>query len=242
MKFKNEYVPRLRRRVSQNNRFEVINNPKTVVEYLNKYKYVTKKKPGVRVQLKTNMANKVAAIVAKSKGYTTTNLRIVNAMGKHTVYKKNLNGKMYVKYEASNKYTELHPNVVVRKANGNKAKVGNLNANNNYSNLNIGTYVNIVPVNNNNSVYIYEGHTAGSKRQLGYGTALRRFAMNAARNAGIKLYQVSMNVEGLLHGNANKTPYSGRIMQRLGAQRVQWSNVPKSIRTGHSTNMWFVYK
>ena len=235
--FSTLYVPRLLRRVAQNNRFEMINNPISVPEPISKEKYVVKKKPGVRVQLKTNAANKAVSVAAKSKGYTTTNLRLVNETRKHTVYKKNLNGKMYVKY-ATNNYKELHPNVVVRKANGQESKVRNLNANNNYNNLNIGTYVNIVPVNNN-SVYIYYGHTAGSKRRQKYGTNLRKFVMNAAKNSGMKLYQVSMNVEGLLPRGS--TPISATIMSRLGAKPAFFRNVPASIRTGHSTNRWFVY-
>lgn len=240
----NEYLSKLRRRVAQNNRFNVINKPITVAQRTENNKYKVVYKPGARVMLKTNAANIANAKAARNKGYTTTNLRIKNAEVKHTVYKKNSNGQMYAKFESPygpKNYQKLPLNMVVRKSNGTLATVGSLDPNNNYNNLNIGTYVNIVPINNK-SVYLHYGHTAGSKRQMGYGTLLRKFAMNAAKNAGMKLYQVSLNVERLLReNNKNRTPYSGRIMKKLGARPVAFKNVPASIRPGHSTNMWFVY-
>jgi hypothetical protein len=184
--------------------------------------------PRVRVELRTNAANKAAAANARLRGYRTTSLKIKN----HVVYKKISNGQFYNK-----NFKKLNHNVLLKKPNGTEATVRSL-LNNYNNNINIGTYVNVRPVNNK-TVYLEYGHTTESKRRQKYGTNLRRLVMNAAKNAGMKLYQVSLNVEGILPTGA--TPISAIIMNRLGARPAPFMNVPKSIRTGHSTNRWFVY-
>ena len=215
-----EYIKSLIRRVNQNKRFEVLNKP-------------------LRVQLKTNVENKKVYNDAKSKGYNTTNLK----KGNNIVYKKNSNnGGFYVKTPKT--FEKLNQNNIIKKLNGTNAKVKNL-LNNNYNSIinNVGTYIALTPVkNNSNAVYLYYGHTNPFKRTKGYGTTLRKFAMNAAKNSNMKLYQVAMNVESLVPvSNVNRTPYSGRIMKKLKARQVSVHNVPVSLRPGHSTNMWFVY-
>jgi hypothetical protein len=188
--------------------------------------------PIVRVQLKTNAANKAAAAAAKLKGYRTTNLKIKNEKANHIVYKKISNGEFYNK-----NYKKLNHNVILKKPNGSVATVSSM-LNNYNNNINLGTYVNVRPVNTE-TVYLEYGHTTESKRRQKYGTNLRKLVMNAAKNSGMKLYQVSMNVEGLLpHGSM---PISATIMSRLGAKPAFFRNVPAAIRVGHSTNRWFVY-
>lgn len=217
--FMTEYLPKLRKRVAQNKRFNVIqiNNKNT---------------PRIRVQLKTNAANKAAAAVAKLKGYRTTALKIKNDKTNHIVYKKISNGEFYNK-----NFKKLNHNVVLIEPNKKESTVGSL-LNNYNMNINLGTYVNVRPVNNK-TVYLNYGHTAESKRRQKYGTNLRRLVMNAAKNAGMKLYQISLNVEGMLPPGSE--PVSAIIMTRLGAKPVLFKNVPPSIREGFSTNRWFVY-
>jgi hypothetical protein len=230
LEFKTEYLPKLQERVSKNNRFEVIN------------KQPVRNKPRVRVQFKTNTAEKMAAKAAKSNGYRTTNLKIKNAKAQHTVYKKLDNNHYYVKFVSKN-YQKLPLNMILKKPNRSEISVGKLINNYNYTNnINLGTYINIVPVNAR-SVYLDYGHTTHVKREMGYGTLLRKFAMNAAKNAKMKLYQVSMNIDSLVpQHNVNRTPYSGRIMKKLGAQRISVNNIPESLRQGYSNkNFWFVY-
>jgi hypothetical protein len=190
--------------------------------------------PIVRVQLKTNAANKAAAAAAKLKGYRTTNLKIKNENANHIVYRKISNGEFYNK-----NYKKLNHNVILKRPNGSVTTVSSLLNNNNYNmNINLGTYVNVRPVNTK-TVYLEYGHTAESKRRKKYGTNLRKLVMNAAKNSGMKLYQVSMNVEGMLP--LGSMPISATIMSRLGAKPASFMNVPAAIRMGHSTNRWFVY-
>lgn len=227
LEFKTEYLPKLRRRVAQNKRFRMVEKPQRQIK---SYQSGVPNNflPRVRVELRTNAANKAAAANARLRGYRTTSLKIKN----HVVYKKISNGQFYNK-----NFKKLNHNVLLKKPNGTEATVRSL-LNNYNNNINIGTYVNVRPVNNK-TVYLEYGHTTESKRRQKYGTNLRRLVMNAAKNAGMKLYQVSLNVEGILPTGA--TPISAIIMNRLGARPAPFMNVPKSIRTGHSTNRWFVY-
>ena len=227
LEFKTEYLPKLRRRVAQNKRFRMVEKPQRQIK---SYQTGVPNNflPRVRVELRTNAANKAAAANARLRGYRTTSLKIKN----HVVYKKISNGQFYNK-----NFKKLNHNVLLKKPNGTEATVRSL-LNNYNNNINIGTYVNVRPVNNK-TVYLEYGHTTESKRRQKYGTNLRRLVMNAAKNAGMKLYQVSLNVEGILPTGA--TPISAIIMNRLGARPAPFMNVPKSIRTGHSTNRWFVY-
>lgn len=99
------------------------------------------------------------------------------------------------------------------------------------------TFINIEPVNNR-SVYISYGRTAENKRRKGLGLNIRRFAVNAAHNTKMNLYQQTKNLNHLL-ANPNNMPYSGRIMQKLGAKVVNSRQVPKSI--GKGSGIWFLY-
>ena len=102
------------------------------------------------------------------------------------------------------------------------------------------TFINIEPVNNR-SVYISYGRTASNKRRQGLGLNIRRFAVNAARNTKMNLYQQTKNLNRLLE-NPNNMPYSGRIMERLGAKLVNRRQVPRNIGKGSANNaIWFFY-
>ena len=102
------------------------------------------------------------------------------------------------------------------------------------------TFINIEPVNNR-SVYISYGQTAKNKRRRGLGTDLRRFAVNAALNTKMNLYQQTKNLNRLLE-NPNNMPYSGIIMERLGAKLVNRRQVPRNIGKGSANNaIWFFY-
>lgn len=230
LEFNTEYLPKLRERVAQNKRFEVIKRPRRNVPPNRPNGIIPGNSlPIVRVQLKTNAANKAAAAAAKLKGYRTTNLK---DKANHIVYKKISNGEFYNK-----NYKKLNHNVMVKRPNGSVTTVSSL-LNNYNNNINLGTYVNVRPVNTK-TVYLEYGHTAESKRRQKYGTNLRKLVMNAAKNSGMKLYQVSMNVEGMLP--LGSMPISATIMSRLGAKPASFMNVPAPIRLGHSTNRWFVY-
>jgi hypothetical protein len=102
------------------------------------------------------------------------------------------------------------------------------------------TFINIEPVNNR-SVYISYGRTASNKRRQGLGLNIRRFAVNAARNTKMNLYQQTKNLNRLLE-NPNNMPYTGLIMKRLGAKIINRRQVPPNIGKGSSDNaIWFFY-
>lgn len=76
----------------------------------------------------------------------------------------------------------------------------------------------VCPYNFNKGVYIAYGYTNKPYRNQKIGTRLRTIAVKAARNSKIPLYQVSQNIEGLVE--KGKMPYSGKIMEKLGASRI----------------------
>jgi len=106
-------------------------------------------------------------------------------------------------------------------------------------NGNKNTFINIEPVNNH-SVYIVYGITNPNKRRQGLGTNIRRVAVNAANNSGKKVYQMAKNLNKM---HAKNLHYSGRIMVKLGAKRIPFKNVPKSLTKGLPNNgvPWFLY-
>ena len=106
--------------------------------------------------------------------------------------------------------------------------------------LQLNSDFNFLPVNNR-SVYISYGRTASNKRRQGLGLNIRRFAVNAARNTKMNLYQQTKNLNRLLV-DPNNMPYSGIIMERLGAKLVNRRQVPRNIGKGSANNaIWFFY-
>ncbi len=92
-----------------------------------------------------------------------------------------------------------------------------------YATLSIGEkgYIQIEPVCKNNfnrGVYIHYGETNKKYRGQKIGFRLRKTAVNASRNTGIPLWQVSQNIEGLV--KVGNLPISGKIMKALGATKT----------------------
>lgn len=144
---------------------------------------------------------------------------------------------------------EFYKNALRNHVNKNKRfKVRNLKPVNNKPgvrvqlNGNNKTFINIEPVNNR-SVYILFGKTAENKRRQGLGTTLRKFVVNAANNSNKKVYQMAKNIENMQPKNSKNLHYSGRIMVKLGAKRIPYTNVPKSLTKGLPNNgiPWFLY-
>lgn len=95
-----------------------------------------------------------------------------------------------------------------------------------YVSLSVGKkgYIQLEPVcldNFNRGIYIHYGFTNGKYRGQKIGFRLRKVAVNAARNTGIPLWQVSQNIEGLVA--AGKLPVSGKIMNKLGAAQINYA-------------------
>jgi heterodisulfide reductase subunit B len=57
----------------------------------------------------------------------------------------------------------------------------------------------------------------------------------------MNLYQQAKNINRIL-GNPENMPYSGIIMEKLGAKLVNYRQVPKNIGKGSANNsIWFFY-
>lgn len=233
LEFNTEYLPKLRERVAQNKRFEIIKLRRKIPS--NRRNIPDNSLPILRVQLKTNAANKAVAEAAKIKGYNRTNLKVKNKNENHTVYRKEP-GEFYVKTQNKN-YEKLKHHVLLKKPNGSVATVSSLLNNNNYNtNKNTGTYVNVRPVNIT-TVYLESLYTTPTKRGKEYGKILSKFATNAAKNAGMKMYMVAVNLEHLV--NKGNEPISGKIIRKYGGVLISPRNVPASIREGYTTHPWW---
>jgi hypothetical protein len=95
-----------------------------------------------------------------------------------------------------------------------------------YVSLSVGKkgYIQLEPVcldNFNRGIYIHYGETKQAYRGQKIGFRLRKAAVNASRNTGIPLWQVSQNIEGLV--KAGKLPISGGIMTSLGATQINYA-------------------
>ena len=95
-----------------------------------------------------------------------------------------------------------------------------------YASLSVGAkgFIQLVPVclnNFNRGVYIHYGETKEEYRGQKIGFRLRKTAVNASRNTGIPLWQVSQNIEKLV--KAGNLPVSGKIMTSLGATQINYA-------------------
>jgi hypothetical protein len=95
-----------------------------------------------------------------------------------------------------------------------------------YASLSVGDkgYIQLEPVCRNNfnrGVYIHYGKTSKQYRGQRIGFRLRKTAVNASRNTGIPLWQVSQNIERLV--KAGNLPVSGKIMKALGATQINYA-------------------
>jgi len=110
-------------------------------------------------------------------------------------------------------------------------------------------YIQLEPVcknNHNKGVYIHYGTTFNTyrgpahknARGKGVGYRLREAARDAALKSKIRLYQVSQNLEGLVAPGA--LPISGKIMQSLGAHRLNYPPPCRSSNVRGPQNYVFV--
>jgi hypothetical protein len=96
-----------------------------------------------------------------------------------------------------------------------------------YASLRVGSvkgYIQLEPVclnNFNRGVYIHYGETKEKYRGQKIGFRLRKTAVNASRQSGIPLWQVSQNIERLV--KAGNLPVSGKIMKALGATQINYA-------------------
>jgi len=95
-----------------------------------------------------------------------------------------------------------------------------------YASLSIGKkgFIQLEPACRNNfnkGVYIHYGETSKKYRGQKIGFRLRKTAVNASRNSGIPLWQVSQNIEGLV--TSGNLPVSGKIMTKLGANQINYA-------------------
>jgi hypothetical protein len=112
-----------------------------------------------------------------------------------------------------------------------------------YVSLSVGKkgYIQLEPVclnNFNRGVYIHYGETKEAYRGQKIGFRLRKTAVNASRNSGIPLWQVSQNIEGLV--NAGNLPVSGKIMKALGATQINYAPPCRAENKRDSHNYAFV--
>jgi len=85
-------------------------------------------------------------------------------------------------------------------------------------------YIQLEPAclnNFNRGVYVHYGETNAKYRGQKIGFRLRKTAVNASRNSGVPLWQVSQNIEGLV--KAGNLPVSGKIMTKLGATQINYA-------------------
>ena len=95
-----------------------------------------------------------------------------------------------------------------------------------YVSLSVGKkgYIQLEPAcldNFNRGVYIHYGETNKKYRGQKIGFRLRKTAVNASRNVGVPLWQVSQNLESLVA--AGNLPVSGKIMTKLGATKINYA-------------------
>jgi GNAT superfamily N-acetyltransferase len=112
-----------------------------------------------------------------------------------------------------------------------------------YASLSIGKkgYIQLEPAclnNFNRGVYIHYGETNKKYRGQKIGFRLRKTAVNAARNAGIPLWQVSQNLEKLV--KAGNLPVSGKIMTKLGATQINYAPPCRATNKRGAYNYAFV--
>jgi hypothetical protein len=112
-----------------------------------------------------------------------------------------------------------------------------------YVSLSVGKkgYIQVEPAclnNFNRGVYIHYGETKEKYRGQKIGFRLRKAAVNASRNTGIPLWQVSQNIERLV--KAGNLPVSGKIMKALGATQINYAPPCRAENKRGSYNYAFV--
>lgn len=152
---------------------------------------------------KSIVLNNINKLIKKNLNNKNNLEKILNNLTKpthHTPFERFANH--LVNITKNNKNIKIYPEK-------RKITIGYGTKNNNYA------YVMFVPSKNNRGAYIRFGKTGRLRRRQKEGTRLRRYGVQAARKAGIPLYQYGENVEKLLPQGA--VPISTRIMRSLGA-------------------------
>lgn len=113
-----------------------------------------------------------------------------------------------------------------------------------YVSLSIGKkgFIQLEPVclnNFNRGVYVHYGETSKKYRGQKIGFRLRKVAVNAARNTGIPLWQVSQNLESLVA--VGNLPVSGKIMTKLGAAHINYAPPCRAHNKRGPQNYAFVF-
>ena len=112
-----------------------------------------------------------------------------------------------------------------------------------YVSLSVGQkgYIQLEPAcldNFNRGVYIHYGETNKKYRGQKIGFRLRKTAVNASRNTGVPLWQVSQNLESLV--KSGNLPISGKIMTKLGATKINYAPPRRSENKRGPYNYAFV--
>ena len=112
-----------------------------------------------------------------------------------------------------------------------------------YVSLSVGQkgYIQLEPAcldNFNRGVYIHYGETNKKYRGQKIGFRLRKTAVNASRNTGVPLWQVSQNLESLV--KSGNLPISGKIMTKLGATKINYAPPCRSENKRGPYNYAFV--
>ena len=90
--------------------------------------------------------------------------------------------------------------------------------------------------NQNGKVWLWKGQVRADERGKGIGTRLRKYGVNAAYLAGVRLYHEGININNLV--GPMSVPISTRIMRSLGAvptgpRRLRFRNSVLSVVPAH---------
>jgi hypothetical protein len=97
-----------------------------------------------------------------------------------------------------------------------------------------GTFVTFEPSMNKRGVEVAYGHTNAKNRRKGFGTRLRGYGVQAARAAGVPLWQYGINLNMLVP--KKQPPISTQIMRRLGAERTR--GIPRGTSGKIAKKQW----
>lgn len=214
-----------------------------------------------------NGVNTAIGILATNRKNLISNFLIhLNTQERNNFMKNETNKKEWIKRWLRNKHNYNNERIANRVARYNTRTIFNKYANSvsklknanmslrrfnipvknggPYISLSIGKkgFIQLEPVcvdNFNRGVYVHYGETNKKFRGHKIGFRLRKVAVNAARNTGVPLWQVSQNLEGLVA--AGKLPVSGKIMTKLGATHINYAPPCRAHNLRGPQNFAFVF-
>jgi hypothetical protein len=196
----------------------------------------------------SNINTAIGLLATNGKNLLPKFLLQLNTQERNNFLKPNTNRKEWIKRWLRNKHNYNNERIanIVRRYNArtsfnkyvntlNKLKNANMSLSKfmlpiakggPYVSLNVGKkgFIQLEPVcldNFNRGIYIHYGETNWKFRGQKIGFRLRKTAVNAARAAGIPLWQVSQNIEQLV--TPGELPVSGKIMASLGATQINYA-------------------